>query len=692
MPRNPRYDILFEPLRIGPVTAPNRFYQTPHATGMGNMKPNSSATLRAIKAEGGWGVVCTEYCSIHPSSDETPYAYLTLWDDEDMRHLAITCDAIHQHGSLAGIELWHGGCHSNNRGTREVSLAPTAVSAKHLNPTQVKGMDLDDIAAFRHWHRQAAVRAQKAGFDIIYVYAGHDYLPFQFLSPLSNQRQDEYGGSLENRCRLLRELIEDTREAVGEHCAVAVRLAIDELNGEDGFEAGTEGRRVVEMLAELPDLWDIALGGSLGNDSCSSRFSSEGYQEKYAGIVKSLTTKPVVSVGRFTSPDTMVNQIRRGIQDFIGAARPSIADPFLPNKIDEGREDEIRECIGCNICRSANNEGSPLRCTQNPTMGEEWRRGWHPETIAAAKSEASILVVGGGPAGLEAALSLGRRGYQVTLAEATAQLGGRVINEAALPGLQNWIRVRDYRAHLLSQMNNVDIYLESHLTAADINEFTADAVLIATGSHWRRDGQGTHRHHPVRIEQESNVHTPDDLFAGAELKGRVVIYDDEHYMMGGALAEQLLASGLEVLYVTPQPMISSWTVMTDEQEFIQSKLLKMGIKTAFNQLIDYVDSNGFNSRCQYSDHQHYHEFDHLVLVTGRHANSQLFEQMKIEKSGFGARIGDCLVPSSIADAIYSGHKFAREFDEDPLSLQCKRERALLQELPMVRSNPSRRMS
>jgi dimethylamine/trimethylamine dehydrogenase len=139
-------------------------------------------------------------------------------------------------------------------------------------------------------------------------------------------------------------------------------------------------------------------------------------------------------------------------------------------------------------------------------------------------------------------------------------------------------------------------------------------------------------------------------------------------------------------------MISSWTVMTDEQEFIQSKLLKMGIKTAFNQLIDYVDSNGFNSRCQYSDHQHCHEFDHLVLVTGRHANSQLFEQMKIEKSGFGARIGDCRVPSSIADAIYSGHKFAREFDEDPLSLQCKRERALLQELPMVRSNPSRRMS
>lgn len=664
---NPRYEILFEPVRIGPVTAPNRFYQTPHATGMGHQKPQSGAALRGIKAEGGWGVVSTEYCSIHPSSDDSPFGFLTLWDEDDVRDLACTADAIHAHGSLAAIELWHGGAHTNNRLTREQLLAPSAQSAKFVQPGGARAMDRQDINDFRRWQREAAIRARRAGFDIVYCYAGHDYLPFQFLSRRTNRRTDEYGGVLENRVRLLREMIEDTKDAVGDTCAVAVRLAVDELHGPHGITSEGEGREIVEMLAEVPDLWDVNVAGSLGNDSKSSRFSPEGFQEDYVSLIKRLTSKPVVSVGRFTSPDTMVGQIRRGIQDFIGAARPSIADPFLPKKILEGREDEIRECIGCNICRAANNESVPLRCTQNPTIGEEWRRGWHPERIDGRASEARVLVVGGGPAGLECALALGRRGYGVMLAEAGNTLGGRVSREATLPGLAAWARVRDHRLHMLGKHASVEIYPGSRLSAGDVLSLGVDHVVLATGSFWRGDGVGASVEVPVEIEASPSILTPDDIFAGAVVAGPVLVYDDEHYFMGGALAEKLRLAGHAVAIATPLPVVSSWTQMTDEQFFVQKQLMESGIEIWPSQSLVSAADGTAQFACIYTGAITRRDFGTLVLVTGRIADQTLFDELS-EATGPGenspsiARIGDCLAPSSIADAIHSGHKFARHLD------------------------------
>ena len=175
----------------------------------------------------------------------------------------------------------------------------------------------------------------------------------------------------------MRELIEETKDEVGDTCAVAVRMSIEELLGDAGMTAEGEARDVVEMFSDLPDLWDFNLS-DWDNDSPTSRFVGEGTQEQYIRHVKDVTTRPVVGVGRFTSPDTMASMVTRGVLDFIGAARPSIADPFLPRKIEEGRIEDIRECIGCNICVSGNNTGVPMRCTQNPTMGEEWRRGLAP--------------------------------------------------------------------------------------------------------------------------------------------------------------------------------------------------------------------------------------------------------------------------------------------------------------------------
>ena len=662
---DPRHAILFEPVRIGPVIAPNRFYQTPHATGLGWQRPQASAALRGVKAEGGWGVVCTEYCSIHPSSDDSPYAFLTLWEDGDIGPLAATAEAIHKHGALAGIELWHGGAHASNRMTRVPGVAPMTTPAMFHLPATARGMDKADIKAFRGWQRAAALRAKQAGFDIIYVYAGHDYLPFQFLSGRSNTRGDDYGGSLENRARLLREMIEDTKEAVGGTCAVALRMAVDELHGPRGITSEGEGREVVEMLAELPDLWDVNVAGALGNDSKSARFSAEGYQEEYIRFVKGLTTKPVVSVGRFTSPDTMVSQIKRGVQDFIGAARPSIADPFLPLKIREGRADEIRECIGCNICRSANNEGVHLRCTQNPTIAEEWRKGWHPERVALISRRTSALVIGAGPAGLEAALTLGRRGVEVTLAEELGVLGGRVSREMTLPGLATWGRVRDWRVTMLGKLPNVQVYPGSRMTATDIEGFGADHVVLAVGSHWRRDGIGVLGIGAVDVVGL----TPDDVFAGAAVVGPVVVYDDEHYFMGGALAERLVRAGHEVTLVTPQSVASSWTAMTDEQGFVQGRLMELGVRLVLSSFVVGQSAGVVRVACAYTGRASEVECGTLVLVTGRLPQDMLW----LELGGRAVRVGDCLAPATIADAVYSGHAFARGLGEEETVV--RRERA-----------------
>lgn len=276
--------------------------------------------------------------------------------------------------------------------------------------------------------------------------------------------------------RLLRELIEDTRDAVGDRCAVAVRLAVDEQIAA-GLSHEGEGAEIFTMLADLPDLWDINVA-DWSNDSMTSRFASEGYQETFLSGLKALTSKPLVGVGRFTSPDTMVSLVRRGVLDLIGAARPSIADPFLPKKIEEGRMDEIRECIGCNVCVSGDHTSTPLRCTQNPTMGEEWRRGWHPESVSPARSSSRALVVGAGPAGLECARVLGARGMEVALVESSRTLGGRVALESKLPGLSSWSRVIDYRLDALSRMDRVQIYRQSPLEAQDVLDFAAAHVLL----------------------------------------------------------------------------------------------------------------------------------------------------------------------------------------------------------------------
>jgi len=657
MPRDPRFDLLFEPVAIGPVTAPNRFYQVPHCTGMGYRRPHSVAALRGVKAEGGWGTVCTEYCSIHPSSDDEPHPTASMWDNDDVKAMSMTVEAIHEHGALAGIELWHGGASSANHYTREAPLGPSSMPAGVNDPLQSRVMEKADIQDLKMWHLEAARRAKRAGFDIVYVYAAHWYLIHQFLQP-SNQRTDEYGGSLENRARLLKELIIETKEEVGDTCAVAVRFSAS-AGGDDNDQDTAEPREMLELLADLPDLWDITVH-DYSYEMGTSRFVPEAGLEKTMSWVKSVTDKPVVSVGRFTSPETMLRLVRQGVVDLIGAARPSIADPFIPTKIAEGREDEIRECIGCNICYVGDQTGTPIRCTQNPAMGEEWRRGWHPEHIPEKGSDSSILIVGGGPAGLEAAVALGKRGYDVALTEARRELGGRVALESRLPGLAQWGRVRDWRLTMIEKLKNVDYFLESEIDEGQILEYQPDHVVIATGAKWRRDGVGRWHDRPIPGWDTTSVITPDDILAGFQPEGPVVVYDDDHYYIGGVVAELLRRDGLEVTLVTPANEISTWTRHTEEQYRIQQRIIGLDISIETCMALTSLDADHVVLESIYTGKTKEIAAATVVMATSRTSQDALYHslvgQMSVD------RIGDCLAPGTIATAVYSGHKFARELD------------------------------
>jgi dimethylamine/trimethylamine dehydrogenase len=669
--RDPRHDILFQPLAIGPLTAKNRFYQVPHCNGAGYRDPSAAAAMRGVKSEGGWGVIFTEQTEMHHSSEITPFIELRLWEDQDIPALRKMSEAMKTHGALAGIQLAYSGINGPNFYTKEVPLAvsPGPIRTFTNDPVQARGLDKTDIKNLRRWFVNAARRSKVAGFDLICLYGAHGFGIFQhFLSRATNMRSDEYGGSLENRSRFAREVLSDMREAVGDTMALTMRVSLDEHIGNLGF-SNAELREFIAMNGDLPDLWDLAQGTW---EDCSgpSRFKEEAAQEVLVKGIRELTNRPVVGVGRFTSPDVMARMIKSGTLDFIGCARPSIADPFLPQKIEQGRPEDIRECIGCNICITGDMTHGMGRCTQNPTWMEEWRRGWHPEKMNAKGSSQNVLVVGAGPAGLEAARAWALRGYDVALAEAGKTLGGRVAKERLLPGLSAWGRVADYRSYQISQRPNVETYFDSRLSAEDILAFGFQNICIATGSHWRADGVARMHVAPIPgVASGVPVFTPDDIMSGRLPKGRVVLFDDDHYYMGGVLAELLAQQGCEVTLVTPSAYVSDWTVNTLEQGAIHRRLAASGVRIVLNTGITAITGGGVATACSYTGAPGQIGADAVLMVASRVSDDRLYHDLTAREADWADAgifsvkvIGDAAAPAPIAWATFAGHRYARELD------------------------------
>jgi dimethylamine/trimethylamine dehydrogenase len=711
MPRDPRFDILFEPIDIGPKRLRNRFFQVPQCTGAGVERPGANAMHREVKAEGGWAALCTEACMIHPETDQPVATVTSLFTQADVINHRHMTDSVHRWGALAGVELCHTGGLSNNLGSRYVSAAVHQFPTPWIPQVYTYEAEESDLKRIVCMFGEAAKRAIDAGFDIIYVHGTHGALPVQMLSPYHNRRTDGYGGDFAGRARLWVEILEVLKEIAGAHCAIANRFSIDQLSGPAGVEMQEDGLRFIELATRLGlvDLWDVNISSlqEWGEDAGPSRFYKSNHQAPWTSQVRSIAKVPVVGVGRFTDAEEMVRVVKSGQYDIIGCARPSIADPWLPRKIDEGRLDDVAECIGCNQCIARFEYGVQIVCTQNPTALEEYRRGWHPERFVARAKDELILVVGAGPAGLECARVLGRRGYRVHLVESEKALGGHLRNVAKLPGLQEWFRVVTLRETQLRRMPNAEIMMGTgEVTPEDLLNYGADKIVLATGATWVGDGTSAMGLDPVPGIDAGlpSFVTPEQVFAGKAIGDSVVVLDADGYFMGVSLAEMLADKGRSVTLVTPFDRVAPYTDFTLEGPNLRRMMHEKSIGHRVSSWVERAETGGRTNLVLYDLHRDGYRrttapqkgelprkagvatqnisCDTIVLCTSRRSNDEIYRALRARDAEWAERgirgvyrAGDCLAPRYIADVVFDGHRMGREIDSD----DPQRPRAIIRE-------------
>ena len=658
-----RYPHLFSPLDIGNTTVRNRLMQTAHgkAYSVRNLVSRRDYDYKVARAAGGVGLMITGSRPVHPTGAQrgATLAYLREGIPLDRRLTA----AVQDHGAVIFGQLAHVGMMMSSDGNDDPRVLWSASAIPSPHPSEMaKEMEPEDMDELVESYRCSAEIIRAGGYQGVELHFAHSYLIHQFLSSMFNHRTDEYGGPVENRLRLPMRIIGAVRSAVGADYVVGVRLGMT-----DFLEGAHDVSDTIAIVTALRDSGHVnyvslsAAGFNKGLEIAPSDVPS-GHMVGMAAEVKAAVPGLVTfAIGGLNDPAQADEMVRTGQADMVAMTRTMIADPEYPNKVREGREDEVYRCIRANQgCISRVFRGLAVACTVNPVTGREGRLGAHTLKVTAAPRR--WLVIGGGPAGLKAAEGLGSAGHDVLLVEAEDRLGGQANLAMETPGRETfgWI-VTDLRTHL--EKLGVEIRLGVSATVGFVEKQDPYGVVVATGALPGRDGYSHAAPLTRRIPGAELPHvvTPWEVLGNGHFtRGRVVVLDGDGSRYAAGTTEVLLDRGAEVILVSPSPDLFPATVTTLDRSFVYQRLFSKGLSYRLNSWVSEIGNGTVTAYNLYSGKvEMLNAISSVVLITGRVADDSLYKELKGNIEHLH-RIGDCVAPRSLDHAIYEGFMAGRE--------------------------------